>query len=418
MTPEKLFHELLGLGMKWEVKECEYDQKEGVVRLVIGETPEFWKAERSPGEGARVTCYDHTEEMVWRHLDVFEHRCEIRCQLPRARCEKTGKVYRVRPPWEGLSKHFTKGFEAMSLLLIREMPMAAVARKLKETDTRLWRMLKAHVAAAYPEADWSKVQCVGCDEMSVRKGHRYLSVFCDLVAKRVLLAVPGKDKSVWEQFVRELKAHHGHPKTISEVSIDMSVAYIAGVKEHCGEAHIVFDKFHVLAHVNAAVDDVRRAEMRLGGHLSREALKKTRWMLRKNPANHSEAEQSQRQRIESQNLLTAKAYQMRLTLQDIYQLGSCLQAKRKLLAWCRWVRRVAAKHKSLLFASMLKCAEMIQRHLQGILAHWKHRTTNAFMEGLMSVFSATKRKARGYRSVHNLITILYFVAANLRIPFH
>src|SRR5690242_1551018 len=161
MTPEKLFHELLGLGMKWEVKECEYDQKEGVVRLVIGETAEFWKAERSPGEGATVTCYDHTEEMVWRHLDVFEHRCEIRCRLPRARCEKTGKVYRVRPPWEGLSKHFTKGFEAMSLLLIREMPMAAAARKLKETDTRLWRMLKAHVAAAYPEADWSKVYCVG-----------------------------------------------------------------------------------------------------------------------------------------------------------------------------------------------------------------------------------------------------------------
>jgi transposase len=400
------------------VKECEYDQKEGVVRLVIGETAEFWKAERSPGEGATVTCYDHTEEMVWRHLDVFEHRCEIRCRLPRARCEKTGKVYRVRPPWEGLSKHFTKGFEAMSLLLIREMPMAAAARKLKETDTRLWRMLKAHVAAAYPEADWSKVYCVGCDEMSVRKGHRYLSVFCDLVGKRVLLAVPGKDKSVWEQFVRELKAHHGHPKAISEVSIDMSVAYIAGVKEHCGEAHIVFDKFHVLAHVNQAVDDVRRAEMRLGGYLSRDVLKKTRWMLRKNPANHSEAEQRQRQRIESQNLLTAKAYQMRLTLQDIYQLGSSLAARRRLHAWCRWVRRVAARHKSLLFASMLKCAEMIQRHLQGILAHWKHRTTNAFMEGLMSVFSATKRKARGYRSLHNLITILYFVAANLRIPFH
>ena len=417
MTPEKLFHELLGLGMKWEVLECEYDRKEGVVRLSIRETPELWKSERSP-DGAMVTCYDHTEEMVWRHLDVFEHRCEIRCRLPRGRCSQTGKVYRVRPPWEGLSKHFTRAFEVMSLLLMREMPMAAVARQLRENDTRLWRMLKAHVAAAHPEADWSQVHCVGCDEMSVRKGHRYISVFCDLVGKRVLLAVPGKDQSVWAQFAEAMEAHHSQPRSIREVSMDMSKAYIAGAKQNFAQARIVFDKFHVLAHVNQAVDDVRKAEMRLGGHLRRDALKKTQWIWRKNPTNHSEREQRQRQRLERQNLLTAKAYQMRLTLQDIYALPSSLLAKRKLLAWCRWVRRVAAKQKNLLFRSMRKCSEMIERHLEGILAHWVHRTTNAFMEGLMSVFSATKRKARGYRSIQNLITVLYFVSANLRIPFH
>lgn len=419
MTPEKLFHELLGLGMNWEVTECEYDRVGGVVKLAVKETEHFWAAERSPEAGAMVSCYDHTEEMTWRHLDVFEHQCEIRCRLPRARCSKTGKVYRVRPPWEGLSRHFTKGFEAMALLLMREMPMAAVARKLKEHDTRLWRMLKAHVAAAHPQADWSEVCCVGCDEMSVRKGHRYVSVFCDLIGKRVLLAVPGKDKSVWEEFTRALEEHNGHPRAISEVSIDMSPAYIAGVKENCGErTRIVFDKFHVLAHVNEAVDEVRRAEMRLGGSQCREALKETRWIWRKNPDNHTEKQQHKRQRLESLNLITAKAYQMRLTLQDIYFLPSESQAKRKLRAWCRWVHRFAAKHPSLLFKPMRKCAQMIERHLQGILAHWRHRTTNAFMEGLMSVFSATKRKARGYRSTSNLITMLYFVSGNLRIPAH
>ena len=121
-----------------------------------------------------MKCYDHVEEMVWRHLNVFEHECEIRCLLPRGRCESTGKIYRVTPPWEGLSKHFTKSFEAMALLLLREMPVAAVGRIIGEHDTRLWRMLKAHVAAAYPQADSGEVSCVGCDEMSVRKGHHYV----------------------------------------------------------------------------------------------------------------------------------------------------------------------------------------------------------------------------------------------------
>lgn len=418
MTPEKLFHELLGLGMNWEVSECEYDRESGVVRLAIRETAQLWQSERSPA-GAEVRCYDHTEEVSWRHLNVFEHRCEIRCRLPRARCSKTGKIYRVRPPWEGLSKHFTKAFEVLALFLMREMPVAAVSRQLKENDTRLWRMLKAHVAAAYPQSDWSEVYCVGCDEMNVRKGQRYISVFCDLVGKRVLLAVPGKDKRVWERFVQALEEHHSSHRAISEVSIDMSAAYVAGVKEYCGDqAAIVFDKFHVLAHVNQAVEDVRRAEMQMGYHDGREALKQTSWMLRKNPEHHSKEEKRQRQRIERQNLLTAKAYQMRLTLQDIYRLDSELLAKRKLLAWCRWVRRVATAHKSLLFRSMLKCSQMIERHLAGILAHWKRRTTNAFMEALMSVFSATKRRARGYRSVDNLITVLYFLSAKLRIPAH
>jgi transposase len=77
---------------------------------------------------------------------------------------------------------------------------------------------------------------------------------------------------------------------------------------------------------------------------------------------------------------------------------------------------VGALYKHNLLASMLKLAKMVQNHLKGILAHWKWGMTNAFMEGLNSVFSATKRKARGYRSPVHLITMLYFVAGKLRLP--
>ena len=73
-------------------------------------------------------------------------------------------------------------------------------------------------------------------------------------------------------------------------------------------------------------------------------------------------------------------------------------------------------HKASLFVSMVKLAQMIEKHLAGIVAHWKWGITNAFMEGLNSVFSATKRKARGYRSTTHLITMLYFVAGKLRLP--
>jgi transposase len=416
MTPEKMFHELLGLGLNWEVAESRFERESGTVFLELRETDRVWDLVRCPKCTGLVYCYDHTEVMTWRHLNVFEHRCEITCRLPRGKCRQCGHIFRVRPPWEGLSTHFTKGFEAFALLLMREMPMSKAAEVVGETDTRLWRMLFRHVEAAYAEADFSAVCCVGVDEMSVRKGHEYISVFADLVRRRVLFATEGKDHETWARFLESFEKHNGHRHAITQVSMDMSQAYQKGVKEYCRNAQITFDKFHVLMKANEAVDQVRRAEVRLGGKGIWESLHKSQWLWRKNPENLSPDEQARLAKIEDKKLCTAKAYQMRLVLQDIYKLEHAGAARHRLRVWCRWVRWVARFYKASLFRSMVKLAKMVENHLTGILAHWKSGLTNAFMEGLNSVFSATKRKARGYRSTVHLITMLYFVAGKLRLP--
>ena len=125
-------------------------------------------------------------------------------------------------------------------------------------------MLFRQVDAAYAEADFSKVCCVGVDEMSVRKGHEYISVFADLVRKRVLFATEGKDQETWLKFVEALEKHNGHRHAITQASMDMSQAYQVGVAENCRNAQVVFDKFHVIKNANEAVDKVRRAEVRVG----------------------------------------------------------------------------------------------------------------------------------------------------------
>jgi transposase len=416
MTPEKLFHELLGLGLNWEVIESRFERESGTVFLEIRETPKLWELVRCPAEGGLVFCYDHTEVLTWRHLNVFQHRCEITCRLPRGKCRQCGHVFRVRPPWEGLSTHFTKEFEAFALLLMREMPMSKVAETVGETDTRLWRMLFRQVDAAYAEADFSNVCCVGVDEMSVRKGHEYISVFADLIRKRVLFATAGKDRETWLKFVEALEQHNGHRQSLTQVSMDMSPAYQRGVADHCRNAQVVFDKFHVIKNANEAVDKVRRTEVRLGGQGIWAALHKSQWLWRKNPENLTALEQERLAKIKDKKLATAKAYQMRLVLQDIYRSPTAGSARRRFQVWCRWVRWVARFYKAGLLASMVKLAHMIKNHLTGILAHWKWGVTNAFMEGLNSVFSATKRKARGYRSTTHLIAMLYFTAGKLRLP--
>jgi len=415
MTPERLFHELLGLGLNWEVTESRFDAAGGTVHLEIQETSRLWDSLRCPRDGGLVYCYDHTDVLTWRHLNVFQHRCEITCRLPRGKCRQCGHIFRVRPPWEGLSMHFTKEFEAFALCLMREMPMAKVAEVVGESDMRLWRMLFKHVDGAYAQADFGNVCCVGVDEMSVHKGQEYLSVFADLVAKRVIFATEGHGKETWARFGQALEAHQGHRHALTQVSMDMSAAYESGVKENCRNAQVVFDKFHLLANASQKVDQVRRAELRLGGPGVWEALHKSQWLWRKNPENLRLEEQVRLAKIQEKNLCTTKAYQMRLVLQDIYRSPDVTVAKRRFKIWCRWVRWVARFYKWV-FSPMVKMAQTVEDHLAGILAHWKWGLTNAFMEGLNSVFSAVKRKARGYRSSVYLITMLYLVAGKLRLP--
>lgn len=410
MTPEKLFAELLGLGLKWNVTECVFHRDSSQVDLHIEHTDEVWKLERCPKCGSEAKGYDRTEALRWRHLNVMQYRCEIVARLPRGRCPQCHHTWRVRPPWEGKAGGFSKEFEAFALLLLREMSVERAAQTLGETDTRLWRLLHKHVDAAYAEADFSRVSCVGVDEMAVRKGHKYISVFADLIRKRVIFAAEDRDSGVFPQFIEALEAHNGHRHALTEVSMDLSPAYLKGVRENCRNATVVHDKYHVIANLILATEKVRRREQK-----QRPELKDSRWLLRKNPENLKEEQRAELAVLTQSNLASVKAYQMRLAFQDAYRLEGVSAARRRLEAWCRWVRRGHRKFGAL-FVEMEKFAQSVERHLEGILAHWNHGLTNAFMEGLNSVFSAVKRRSRGFRSFEYLRTMLYLVAGKLRLP--
>ena len=412
---------MLGLDEGWRVVSARYEEPENRFVIEVEETAKLWEIE-SKRIGFAARCYDHVPAMEWRHLNVFNKESAIICALPRGRyvdehesLHGTEKVYRVTPPWEGRSKHFTQEFEAFALTLMREMPVKKAGEILGETDKRLWRMLFAHVEAAYRALSLEEVVWVGADEMNRRKGHNYLTVFADLKARRVIFATEGKDASTWEAFVDELLKHNGHPKAITQAAIDMSPAYIKGVEENLGNAQIVFDKFHVVREVNEAVEKVRRLEAQSSG-AGRHWLAKTQWIWRKNPENWTETEALRTLELEKQHLMTATAYQMRLVLQGIYECGQERVARGRFKQWCRWVRRKASRKGHELLEPMVKAAQMVENHLEGILGHWKEGLTTAFMEGLNSLFSATKRKARGYKSTGYLKAMLYFVAGKLTIP--
>lgn len=416
MIPERVFHEILALGEAWRVTTVDDVELERRVLIRVEETPALWAEQCCPRCARRsVAGYDHAPERHWRHLNVCQLESEIVCALPRGQCRECQKVFTVPAPWEGRSRGFTQEFEAFALTLMREMPVQKAGEILGADDQRLWRMLFAHVDAAWAELSWENVVWVGADEMNRRKGHNYLTVFVDLEAKRVLLAVEGKDAGVWERFAQQLLAHNGHPKAITQVAIDMSPAYLKGVREHLGNATIVYDKYHVVSAVVAAVEEVRRAETRQDA-AARAALEQSHWLWRKNPERWTEREAQRWEQLRDKPLVTGLAYAMRLELQRAYAAKTVAVARRQFATWCAWVGAEAAALASGLLEPMRQAAEMVSRHLEGILGHWKQGLTTAFLEGLNSLFSATKRKARGYRTSEYQIAMLYFVAGKLEIP--
>ena len=148
------------------------------------------------------------------------------------------------------------------MAMVQAMPVAVVARMIDEWDTRLWRVIHHYVEAARDRADHAEVTRVAFDETASRRGHNYVSLFVDLVCRRVLFVAEGKDAGTVDAFANDLAAHGGNPEAVAEVCIDMSPAFVAGTAESLPNAQITFDKFHVVKLINEVVDAVRRAEQK------------------------------------------------------------------------------------------------------------------------------------------------------------
>jgi transposase len=205
-------------------------------------------------------------------MDFFQYKALLHARLPRVLCPEHG-VRQVSVSWARPGSGFTMLFEALALTFAKVMPVAKVAELTREHDTRIWRVLEHHVGAARDQEDFSAVTKVGMDETSARKGQDYVSIFADMMRRRVLFATEGRDAATVARFATDLAAHGGDPKTVTDTSSDMSTAFISGIGEHLPNATMTFDRFHLAAKLSEAVDAVRRAEV-----TTRPELKHTRWL--------------------------------------------------------------------------------------------------------------------------------------------
>jgi transposase len=397
---ETLFTQALGLAAPWRVVNVDFQQAAGRIVFKVENTA---KRLTCSACGAAAQPIHDRLPRSWQHLHFFQYRAVIEANVPRVGCRECEKTTQVDVPWARAGAGFTETLEAFVIALCTQMPVGAVAQLLGVSDDRVWRVLDFHVDAARAREDYAEVRRISADERSARKGQRFLTLFCDLDARRLLFAVQGRNAATFKAFAEDLAAHGGDAEAITDVSLDLGAAYQAGTREHCPNATVSFDPFHVVALANEALDQVRRAEVKQVGD-----LKHIRWGTLKDAADWTRKQIDQMHWLQRTNLQTARAWRLKQALRQVFACGSNIaQATTLLDGWIRWARRCR-------LTPFKRLATTLKKHRDGILEHFRSGLSNGFAEGLNGRIQAAKARARGYGTDRHLIAISYLICAKLK----
>ena len=203
--------------------------------------------------------HDHQPERRWRHLDTCQYRTILHARPPRSDCSEHGPRV-VRLPWAEASSRFTALFEALAISWLKEASQQGIAELLALSWDEIHGILERAVQRGLERRAAEPIPYLGVDEKSFRKRHRYLTVVNDLNRSRVLFVAEGRRQASLDGFWKTLSAEQ--LARVEAVAMDMWDPYVASTREHLDESEkkIVYDKYHIAAHLAKAVDQVRRAE--------------------------------------------------------------------------------------------------------------------------------------------------------------
>jgi transposase len=412
---EALFTTALGLQAPWEVVKVELNTGKRRIDFEVGHSG---KRAACPACGAEHQLIHDRVRRSWRHLDFFQFEAWLHAEVPRVQCSGCGKTTQVPVPWAREGSGFTLLFEALGLSLCRELPVRQAATQMRVASKRLWRRIRHYVDTARAKDDMRDVRHIGVDETSVKRGHEYITVVHDLQAKRLLFACPGRDHTTVEAFSADLQAHGGDPAQVAHVCMDMSAAYAKGVGEALPHAQISYDRFHVVALANSAMDEVRREEMRSSAAAVREAvgadnkktLRQLLWGMRKNPEQWSRAQFETMHWLQRSNLKSARAWRLKQALRLVYREASTSNseeiARGALTKWMSWARRSRLE-------PFKRLAQTLKTHLGGVVRGMLDGRSNAYVEAMNGLLQQTKAAARGFRNVENFIAVAYLRMSKL-----
>lgn len=322
--------------------------------------------------------------------------------IPRVECQSCETVRQVSVPFAEPRRSYTKSFARYALELSRWMTIKDVACHLGISWDVIKDIQKQDLQRRFGKPKLKHLRRIAIDEISVGKGHRYLTVVLDLESGAVMHVGEGKGGDALKAFWKRLRSSGAK---IEAVATDMSPAYIEAVTKHLPQATLVFDRFHVIKLFNDKLSDLRRELFREAtDQLHKDVLKGTRWLLLKRPEN-LDPKRNEPARLQDAlrlNQPLATAYYLKEQLGEVWEQEDEQEARVFLLDWiaqaeCSGIRM------------LINFAKTLRSHAWGILAYYDHPISTGPLEGTNNKIKTMKRQAYGFRDAEFLKLKIYAI---------
>jgi transposase len=404
----RLWARLLGVE-RTVVEGVEFDEEAGA--LVVAVRP--CRGERRRCGICRRRCpgYDEGEgRRRWRALDLGTTRCYLEAEAPRVSCRRHGVVV-AAVPWARHDARFTRSFDDQAAWLACQCSKRAVSELLRIAWLSVGRIVSRVAAEARARRDpLDYLVSIGIDEISHRKGQRYLTVVVDHASGLLVWAHPGRDRKTLHRFFDLLGDERC--ARIELVSADGADWIEEVVRERCPNASLCLDPFHVVKWASDALDEVRRevwnAARRAGQTADAKALKGARFCLWKNPEDLTRRQQARLAEIAQTNEPLYRAYLLKEQLRQALKLPAA-EALALLEQWLAWARRSQ-------LPPFVTLAQQITAHLPGIEAALTHGLSNARTESVNTRIRLIARRAFGFHSPEALIALALLSLGGLCPP--
>ncbi len=405
MDSVELYRQLLGLTAPWTVERVKLDMAKQHVEVYVGHPAGQRFA--CPECGRELGVYDHQAERVWRHLDSCQFLTYLHARPPRVSCPEHG-VRQVTLPWAQAGSRFTNLFEALAIDVLLAANVKRAAAILRITWDEAWHLMERAVIRGRAVKGNEIPEQMGVDEKAIAKGHRYMTLVCDLEEATVEFIGEGRKETslaaYFEAFPEERR------EKIEAISLDMWPAYINACRNNVpgADQKMVFDRFHIMRHVVDAVDKVRKQEHKALMKTGDETLTRSKYLWLTNPENMTDQARDRFDELKAMELKTARAWALKEALRELWSYKSQAWATKFWKRWYFW-----ATHSRL--APMIEAAKLIARHLPNVLTYFKHRITNAVAEGLNSKIATIQKRACGYRNPNHFKIAVYFHCGGLNL---
>lgn len=360
------------------------------------------------GHCSRRTRRIHSRRPVreWRDLSVRDQTLVLRYAPYRVRCPACGpRVEHI--PWAGKWQRVTRALARALAELSRQLCWKQTAEHFGVNWKTVAAAVKKAVEWGWKHRRWKPLHVIGIDEVSRRKGHRYLTLVYDLGRRRLVWVGQNRDSETMAKFFRWLGPRRR--RSIRVVCCDMWAVYIEAVRQALPQAVLVFDRFHVVQHLNRAVDDVRRQCWRQLPREDKSAFKATRWLWLKNPWNLTPVQRRRLSALCRTNQPIVRAYYLKEAFQRFWDYRREGWAQPYLKQWLWW-----ASHSRL--EPFKVFARLIREHQDGILAWTRLHVSNGALEGMNNKVKAISHRAYGFRKTETYINAIWHGCGELPLP--